>query len=344
LRSLIDWNHEKLSITEQCDLVGLPRSSLYYEPRPETAQNLRFMRLIDEQYLRRPFFGSRQMTQWFQRQGHVINRKRVRRLMGLMGLESIAPRPGTTVPGVGRAVYPYLLKNLEITRPNQVWGADITYVPLAHGFLYLMAILDWHSRYVVSWRLSNSLDESFCLEALEEALASAQPEIVNTDQGTQFTGQAWTSRLEKAGVRISMDGKGRALDNVFVERLWRSVKYEEIYLKAYEVPADCRNGLEEYFPFYNWERPHQSLAGRTPWEAYHGRPAGLHKGSSSQVRGRRPTRQSGAAGRVESAPAGPRSATGPGRFAPDSLRSTRPSRSAGASASRRVTWACKSLS
>jgi putative transposase len=243
---------------------------LYYEAVPETTANLRFMRLIDEQYLRRPFFGSRQMTTWLQRQGYVINRKRVRRLMRRMDLEAIYPKPRTSVPGAGHKVYPYLLKNLEIIRPNQVWSADITYVPLAHGFLYLMAILDWYSRYVVSWRLSNSLDESFCLEALEEALAAARPEIFNTDQGVQFTGQSWTGRLLAAGIVISMDGKGRALDNVFVERLWRTVKYEEIYLKAYECPAECRTGLLGYFGFYNQDRPHQSLGGQTPREVYRG--------------------------------------------------------------------------
>jgi len=268
LRGLIDRDHEALSIVKQCDLVGLSRSSLYYEARPETASNLRWMRRIDEQYLRTPFFGSRQMTQWFVRHGYVINRKRVRRLMRLMGLESLAPKPCTTVRNEAHVVYPYLLRNLEITRPNQVWAADITYVPLAYGFLYLVAILDWHSRYVLSWRLSNSLEESFCLEALEEALQRAQPAIFNTDQGSQFTGRAWTNRLQEAGVHISMDGKGRALDNVFVERLWRTVKYEEIYLKAYEGPAECRKGLEWYLPFYNRQRPHQSLGGRTPNEVY----------------------------------------------------------------------------
>jgi putative transposase len=251
-------------------LIGLPRSSLYYEAVPETAENLRLMRRIDELYLKRPFFGSRQMTFWLQRHGYVINRKRVQRLMRLMGLEAIYPKPRTSVPGAGHTVYPYLLRNLEITRPNQVWSTDITYVPLAEGFLYLVAILDWYSRYVLSWRLSNSLEESFCLEALEEALGRARPEIFNTDQGAQFTGQAWTSRLLDARVSISMDGKGRALDNVFVERLWRTVKYEEIYLKAYEGVAECRTGLTNYFPFYNRERPHQSLGGRTPWEAYRG--------------------------------------------------------------------------
>jgi putative transposase len=237
---------------------------LYYEPVVETEENLHLMRVIDEQYLRCPFFGSRQMTDWLRLAGHVVNRKRVRRLMRQMDLEAIYPTPRTTLPGKGHQVYPYLLRGLEITRPNQVLGADITYIPLAHGFMYLVAILDWYSRYVVSWRLSNSLEESFCLEALDEALTLAQPEIVNTDQGVQFTGRSWTGRLEEAGVQISMDSKGRALDNVFVERL----KYEEVYLKAYEGSADCREKLLSYFTFYNRERPHSSLSGRTPWQIY----------------------------------------------------------------------------
>ena len=270
LRSLIDFAHDELSVAQQCALVGLPRSSCYYQAAPETAENLKWMRLIDEQYLKTPFFGSRQMASWFKREGYVINRKRVQRLMRLMGLEAIYPKPRTSVPAVGHKVYPYLLKNLEITRPNQVWSADITYVPLAQGFLYLVAVLDWFSRYVISWRLSNTLEERFCLEALGDALQQARPEIFNTDQGAQFTGQAWTGMLLTAGVTISMDGRGRALDNVFVERLWRTVKYEEIYLKAYEGGAECRKGLAWYFPFYNRERPHQSLGGRTPWEAHHG--------------------------------------------------------------------------
>jgi len=265
---LIDRNHDELSISEQCELVGLSRSSCYYEPVPETRRNLHLMRVIDEQYLRCPFFGSRQMTDWLRQQRYVVNRKRVRRLMRQMDLEAIYPKPRTTVPGAGHKVYPYLLRGLEITRPNQVLAADITYIPLAHGFLYLVAILDWYSRFVVSCRLSNSLDESFCLEALDEALALAEPEIVNTDQGVQFTGRAWTGRLEQAGIQVSMDGKGRALDNVFVERLWRTVKYEEVYLKAYESATDCRSGLFSYLAFYNRERPHSSLGGRTPWQVY----------------------------------------------------------------------------
>jgi putative transposase len=223
LRRLIDREHDELSIAEQCELIGLARSSLYYEAASETEENLRLMRLIDEQYLQRPFFGSRQMTSWLRRQGYVINRKRVQRLMRIMGLESIAPSPRTTVPGSGHRIYPYLLKNLEITKPNQVWGADITYVPLAYGFLYLVAILDWYSRYVVNWRLSNSLDESFCLEALEEALTVARPEIFNTDQGSQFTSDEWTTPLKAAGVALSMDGKVRWIEH----NLGSSLKTED---------------------------------------------------------------------------------------------------------------------
>jgi putative transposase len=268
---LVDENDDELSVVRQCELLGLPRSTWYYEARPESAENLRLMRRIDKEYTAHPFFGSRQMTAVLQRQGQVVNRKRVQRLMRLMGLEAIYPKPRTTMPGGGHKIYPYLLRNLEIKRPNQVWSADITYVPLRRGFLYLVAILDWYSRYVLTWKLSNSLDEVFCVEALEEALAETRPEIFNTDQGVQFTGRAFTGRLELAGVAISMDGKGRALDNVFVERLWRSVKYEEVYLKDYEEVADCRNGLGSYFPFYNHERPHQHLASRTPWEAYRGK-------------------------------------------------------------------------
>jgi putative transposase len=271
LRSLIDDDHDEISIVRQCELLGLPRSTLYYEARPESAENLKLMRLIDEQFLQAPFFGSRRMTAVLQRQGQVLNRKRVQRLMRQMGLEAIYPRPKTSLPGAGHKIYPYLLRNLEITRPNQVWSSDITYVPMRHGFLYLVAIMDWYSRYVVTWKLSNSLDEAFCVEALEEALGEARPEIFNTDQGVQFTGRAFTSRLESAGVLISMDGKGRALDNVFVERLWRSVKYEEIYLKEYVAVADCRKGLGSYFPFYNHERPHQHLDYHTPWEVYRGK-------------------------------------------------------------------------
>jgi putative transposase len=257
-----------LSVRQQCMLLGLPRSSLYYEAVPASAAELALMRRIDEQYLQRPFFGSRRMTVWLRHQGEAINRKRVQRLMRRMGLEAIYPKPRLSVPGTPATRYPYLLRNLEIIRPNQVWSADITYVPMRHGFLYLTAVLDWYSRYVLAWRLSNSLDEEFCVEALEEALSGGRPEIFNTDQGVQFTGRRFVSCLESAGVAVSWDGRGRALDNVFVERLWRTVKYEEIYLKAYGDGTEGRESLEQYFAFYNRERPHQSLAYRTPWEVH----------------------------------------------------------------------------
>jgi putative transposase len=259
-----------LSVRRQCQLLGLNRSSWYYEPVAESAENRALMRRIDEQYLRTPFFGSRRMAVWLEAQGHDVNRKRVQRLMRVMGLEAIYPKPRTTIAGAGHKIYPYLLRNVPVTRPNQVWSADITYVPLRSGFLYLMAILDWYSRYVLAWRLSNSLDADFCLEALEEALGRGRPEIFNTDQGVQFTSQEFTGRLESAGVAISMDGQGRALDNVFVERLWRTVKYEEIYLKDYATGAECHGGLKSYLSFYCEERPHQSLDYRTPVEVYRG--------------------------------------------------------------------------
>jgi putative transposase len=257
-----------LSVRRQCALLDLNRATLYYEPVPETAANLALMRLLDEQYLRTPFYGSRRMAVWLQRQGQAVNRKRVQRLMRLMGLEAIYPKPRTTMAGAGHRVYPYLLRGLDITRPDQVWGTDITYVPLRHGFLYLAAILDWYSRYVLAWRLSNSLDVRFCLEALEEALSYGTPEIFNSDQGVQFTGQEFTGRLTAAGVAISMDGQGRCLDNVFVERLWRTVKYEEIYLHAYADGVEAETRLQQYFNFYGRERPHQALDYRTPWEVY----------------------------------------------------------------------------
>jgi putative transposase len=269
-RALVDAGHPALSVRRQCALLGLNRSTWYYTAVPETPANLALMRRIDEQYLHTPFYGSRRMAVWLQRQGDKVNRKRVQRLLRRMGLQAIYPKPRTTVTGRGHTVYPYLLRNLDITRPDQVWSADITYVPLRCGFLYLMAILDWYSRYVLAWRLSNSLDSDFCVDALEEALARGRPEIFNTDQGVQFTSQEFTTRLESAAVAISMAGKGRALDNVFVERLWRSVKYEEVYLKDYATGAECYAGLKAYWKFYCDERPHQALDYRTPREVYRG--------------------------------------------------------------------------
>ncbi len=252
----------------QCDLLGLPRSSFYYEPAGETPENLRLMRRIDQEYTAHPFYGSRRMTVWLQGQGEAVNRKRVQRLLRLMGLEAIYPKPRLSVPGSGHRVYPYLLRGVVVERPDQVWAADITYVPLVTGFMYLAAVIDWYSRYVIAWRLSNTLDGSFCLELLEEALATGTPEVFNTDQGVQFTAAAFSGRLERAGVRVSMDGKGRCLDNVFVERLWRSVKYEDLYLHGYETVPALGHGLGRYFPFYNEERPHQSLDYRTPGQVY----------------------------------------------------------------------------
>jgi putative transposase len=265
---LVEAGHPQLSLCRQCELLGLARSSFYYEPARETTENLALMRLIDEQYTRCPFYGSRRWTVWLQGQGHAVNRKRVQRLMRLMGLEAIYPKPRLSAGDRQHKVYPYLLRDVPIVRPDQVWSADITYVPLMQGFMYLAAIIDWYSRYVIAWRLSNTLDGSFCLDMLEEALSMGRPEVFNTDQGVQFTAQAWTGRLESAGVAVSMDGKGRCLDNVFVERLWRSVKYEDIYPKGYEGVPALQGGLQVYFPFYNEERPHQSLDYRTPAEVY----------------------------------------------------------------------------
>jgi len=265
---LIDPSHPELSVRRQCELLGLSRSTLYYEPATETAENLALMRLIDEEYTRHPFYGSRRMAVWLkQEKGHEVNRKRVRRLMRLMGLEAIHPKPGLSA-GSGHRVYPYLLRGVKVERVDQVWSTDITYVGLPGGFMYLAAVIDWHSRYVISWRLSNTLDGEFCLEMLEEALGKGKPEVFNTDQGVQFTARAWTGRLEAAGVAVSMDGKGRCLDNIFVERLWRTVKYEDVFIRGYEAVPDLRQGLAAYFPFYNEERRHQSLGYRTPAEVY----------------------------------------------------------------------------
>jgi putative transposase len=268
LRPLIEPNHAELSVRRQCELLGLSRASLYYQPAGETADNLRLMGLIDREYTEHPSKGSRVMTAWLRRQGEEVNRKRVRRLMRLMGLEAIYPKPRLSEPGRGHRIFPYLLRDVAVTRLDQVWSTDITYVPLATGFMYLAAVIDWYSRYVIAWRLSNTLDGSFCLEMLEEALSRGRPEVFNTDQGVQFTAAAWTGRLIEAGVAVSMDGKGRCLDNVFVERLWRSVKYEDIYLRCYERVPELERGLACYFRYYNEERPHQSLEYQTPAEVY----------------------------------------------------------------------------
>jgi putative transposase len=268
-REMADRQHPVLSTVRQCAMLGISRSSVYYRPRATSLENLAVMKLIDQQYLATPFYGSRRMTVWLQRQGRPVSRKRVQRLMRTMGLQAIYRRPRTSLPASGHKVYPYLLGGMEITRPNQVWAADITYIPMASGFLYLVAIMDWYSRYVLSWRLSNTLDADFCVEALGEALSKGKPEIFNTDQGSQFTGEAFTGLLEQHGIRISMDGKGRYSDNIFVERLWRTVKYEEVYLKAYSNGREAKADLNAYFRFYNAQRPHQALGYRTPAEVFH---------------------------------------------------------------------------
>jgi putative transposase len=272
-RPLIEPSHCHLSIRRQCELLDINRSSFYLEPAVESEENLRLMRLIDQQFLRTPFYGSRRMTASLERSGETVNRKRVQRLMAKMGLEAIFPRPRTTIAATDGRVYPYLLRDRVLTRVNEVWSSDITYVPMRHGFMYLTAVIDWYSRYVLSWRLSNTLEGQFCLEALDEALAQGRPEIFNTDLGSQFTAREYTGRLEDAGIAVSRDGRGRALDNVFVERLWRSVKYEDIYIKDYEQTSELESGLGAYFWFYDEERPHQSLDYRTPGEVYR---AGIH--------------------------------------------------------------------
>jgi putative transposase len=252
----------------QCALLGISRSSLYYQPKGISEEDEALMKLIDRQYLVTPFYGARRMVAWLKSQGYQANRKRIRRLMALMGLKAIYRRPRTSQPGKGHKVYPYLLNGLAITRPNQTWAADITYIPMARGFLYLVVIMDWYSRYVLAWRLSNTLESDFCVEALKEALRKGQPEVFNTDQGAQFTSGEFVELLEQQGIRISMDGKGSYNDNLFIERLWRTVKYEEVYLKAYQDGRDARTSLEDYFRFYNTERPHQALGYRTPAEVF----------------------------------------------------------------------------
>jgi putative transposase len=269
-RELIEPAHPHISIVRQCDLVGLPRSSFYYMAQGESAENLQLMRLLDEQYTRTPFYGIRRMTVWLRQQGYAVNTKRVARLLHTMGLETIYPKPRLSQPQPERRVYPYLLRGVPITRVNQVWSTDITYIRLHAGFVYLVAVMDWFSRYVLSWALSITMDVGFCLEALEQALMVATPDIFNSDQGSQFTSGDFTGRLVAAGVRISMDGRGRALDNVFVERLWRTVKYEEVYLQDYGTPKEAMQGLGRFFQVYNGQRPHQALGYQTPAMVYFG--------------------------------------------------------------------------
>jgi putative transposase len=265
---LIEPGDDAPSVTRQCELIGLSRSSYYYVPAPETPANLKLMRLIDREYLRHPFLGSRRMTSYLRGAGHAINRKRVRRLMMVMGLEAVYAKPRLSQPNPGHRVYPYLLRGVAIERPDQVWSTDITYVPMPAGFMYLTAVIDWYSRFVLSWRLSNSLDADFCIEALEQALKRGRPEVFNTDQGSQYTAEAFVRRVEASGAKVSMDGRGRWLDNVFVERLWRTVKYEHVYVWRSETVAELQSGLRGYLKYYNEERRHQSLNDRTPAEVY----------------------------------------------------------------------------
>jgi putative transposase len=251
-------------------LLGLNRSGLYYRPAGESQENLMLMRLIDQEYTRRPFYGSRRMTAWLLEQGHGVNRKRVARLMEVMGIEAVYPKPKLSQPGERHKIYPYLLEGLEVTRVNQVWSTDITYIRMAGGFVYLVAVMDWYSRFVLSWALSLTMELDFCLEALRRALRRGRPEIFNSDQGSQFTSEKFTGELQARGIAVSMDGRGRCLDNIFIERLWRSLKYEEVYLRDYVLVPEARTGISNWFRFYNHERPHQSLGYRTPARLYLG--------------------------------------------------------------------------
>jgi len=260
--------HQQISVRRQCELIGLNRASYYYQPAGESELNLALMDKIDEYYTAMPFYGWPRMTKHLKREGYAVNHKRVRRLMRKMGLQAIHPGPKTKKAGEEHRIYPYLLRNVPIKRVNQVWSTDITYIRMKKGFMYLTAIIDWYSRYVISWELSNSLEGHFCRLALQRALAQAKPEIFNTDQGVQFTATAFTNILEQAQIKVSMDGRGRALDNIFVERLWRSVKYEDIYLNDYTTVPDLFSGLTTYFDFYNHRRLHQSLNYLTPAEVH----------------------------------------------------------------------------
>jgi len=268
-KGMVEPEHPGLSISSQCNLLQMSRSSWYYEARGESALNLQLMRLIDKQFLETPYYGARQIARYLRRQGYWVNRKRVQRLMQKMGLMAIYQKPNTSKPHPEHTIYPYLLRGIEIEYPNQVWCADVTYIPMRKGFLYLVAVMDWYSRKVLSWRLSNTLDTDFCVEALNEALSRYdRPVIFNTDQGSQFTSMSFTQVLRDADVQISMDSKGRWMDNIMIERLWRSLKYECIYLHAFETGSEVRKGIEKWMRQYNKDRPHSSLDDRTPNEAY----------------------------------------------------------------------------
>jgi putative transposase len=268
-RSLVEPTNEQLSIMRQCTLLGLARSSWYYEPVPVDPRTLALMKAIDREYTAHPFFGVRKITQAMREHGLEVNHKKVARLMRQMGIQAIYAAPKTSIPAQNHKIYPYLLKDVEITKADQVWSSDLTYVPMETGFMYLVAVIDWFSRFVLAWGVSNTQDADFAASILQKALRNGKPKIFNTDQGSQFTSEVFTQHLIKANIAISMDGRGRALDNVFIERLWRSVKYEDIYLHNYRTVAELISGLNTYFHFYNYQRYHQSLDNRTPARVYH---------------------------------------------------------------------------
>ena len=270
LRLLVDWEHAEISLRRQCELLGVNRAGLYYQAVGESEENLRLMRLLDEESTRTPFYGSRRMTAWLGTKGFAVNRKRVSRLMAVMGIEAVYPKPRLSQPGEGHKIYPYLLRGVEVVRVNQVWSTDITYIRMAQGFVYLVAVMDWFSRYVLSWSLSLTMELDFCVEALKRALRRGRPEVFNSDQGSQFTSEKFSGELQARQIAISMDGRGRCMDNIFIERLWRSLKYEEVYLKDYASVTEAREGIERYFRFYNQERLHQSHAYKTPAAIYKG--------------------------------------------------------------------------
>lgn len=264
----MDRCHPEISVRRQCALLGVNRAGLYYQPSGESEESLALMRLIDEEYTRHPFLGSRRIREWLSGHGYRVGRNRVQRLMQLMGIEAVYPKPKLSQPSEAHRVYPYLLNGVAVTRVNQVWSTDITYVRMAGGFVYLVAVMDWYSRFVLSWAVSLTMEMDFCLEALNQALRRGRPEVFNTDQGSQFTSPKFTGELETRGIAISMDGRGRCFDNIFIERLWRSLKYEEIYLREYALVPEARAGIGTWFQFYNHDRPHQSLEYRTPAECY----------------------------------------------------------------------------
>jgi putative transposase len=271
MRPLVERGHPEISVRRQCELLGVNRSGLYYEPVGESEENLGLMRMLDEQYTRTPFYGSRKMTKWLATVGHPVGRHRVSRLMGLLGIQAVYPKPKLSQPGEGHRIYPYLLSGTIVERVNQVWSTDITYIRMAQGFVYLVAVMDWFSRFVLSWSLSLTMEVDFCIDALQRALRRGRPDIFNTDQGAQFTSEKFTGVLAGRQIRISMDGRGRCMDNIFVERLWRSLKYEEVYLKDYTSVPEARAGIARYFQFYNHDRLHQNLEYRTPAAIYLGR-------------------------------------------------------------------------